>query len=81
MRTLSGTGVFGPGPGVFARILQEIQTRGNSVFNEAQLREAADLSLGVLFFLFFEIIIALVGRPTYRGEGNRKPLKDSSVLC
>ncbi len=30
-----------------ARILQEIQTRGDSVFNEAQLREAADLALGV----------------------------------
>lgn len=30
-----------------ARILQEIQTRGDSVFNEAQLREAADSALGV----------------------------------
>ena len=30
-----------------ARILQEIVTRGDSVFNEAQLREAADLALGV----------------------------------
>ena len=30
-----------------ARILQEIQTRGDSVYNEAQLREAADLALGV----------------------------------
>ena len=30
-----------------ARILQEIQTRGDSVFNEAQLREAADIALGV----------------------------------
>jgi len=30
-----------------ARILQEIQTRGDSVFNEAQLREAADVALGV----------------------------------
>jgi hypothetical protein len=29
-----------------ARILQEIQTRGDSVFNEAQLREAADVKLG-----------------------------------
>ena len=29
-----------------ARVLQEIQTRGDSVFNEAQLREAADLALG-----------------------------------
>lgn len=31
---------------VDARILQEIQTRGDSVFNEAQLREAADVKLG-----------------------------------
>ena len=30
-----------------ARILQEIITRGDSVFNEAQLREAADIALGV----------------------------------
>lgn len=30
-----------------ARILQEIVTRGDSVFNESQLREAADLALGV----------------------------------
>ena len=29
-----------------ARVLQEIQTRGDSVFNEAQLREAADVKLG-----------------------------------
>ena len=28
-----------------ARVLQEIQTRGDSVFNEAQLREAADVLL------------------------------------
>ena len=32
---------------IAAGLLQEIQTRGDSVFNEAQLREAADLALGV----------------------------------